>query len=309
MLALLMLVAGVFVLALQDSLIKWLAPTTSFWQIQTLRSIGNISFIILLGFVSGGLQLLVPKRLKPVLLRAVCLAICMFFFFAASPQLSVAQMAAGLYTYPLFVSLLAGPVLGERVGVWRIGAVVLGALGALAVLNPLDSAFSGLQLMPVLGGFFYACNLLILRRACRDESPLALTFAVAILFFISGAVGAIILSLIPVALSLRQEMPFIFIGWPEVGWVLIGFALIASMLNLSGNILLARAYQTADSSWLAPIDFSYLLFAAFWGRVLFDRWPEPLALLGMLMIAAAGMITAWRERRKDGPDGDAGIKA
>jgi drug/metabolite transporter (DMT)-like permease len=68
------------------------------------------------------------------------------------------------------------------------------------------------------------------------------------------------------------------------------------VLNLTGNICLARAYQTADASWLAPIDFSYLIFAALWSRVIFDQWPTSQALIGMGLIGAAGVITAWRER-------------
>jgi S-adenosylmethionine uptake transporter len=68
-------------------------------------------------------------------------------------------------------------------------------------------------------------------------------------------------------------------------------------MNLFGNICLARAYQTADSSWLAPLDFSYLLFAAIWGRILFDSWPTSQAIFGMGLIATGGIITAWRESR------------
>jgi drug/metabolite transporter (DMT)-like permease len=86
------------------------------------------------------------------------------------------------------------------------------------------------------------------------------------------------------------------IGWPELTFLVAGFALFASVLNLTGNICLARAYQTADASWLAPIDFSYLIFAALWSRVIFDQWPTSQALIGMGLIGAAGVITAWRER-------------
>ncbi len=64
--------------------------------------------------MSGSLGLMLANNWRPVYLRALLLTICMFCFFAGAPQLSVAQMAAGLYTYPLFVSLLAGPVLGEK---------------------------------------------------------------------------------------------------------------------------------------------------------------------------------------------------
>ena len=63
--------------------------------------------------ISGGIGLVMPRNWRAVYLRAALLATCMFFFFSGAPFLSVAQMAAGLYTYPIFVSMLAIPILGE----------------------------------------------------------------------------------------------------------------------------------------------------------------------------------------------------
>ncbi len=294
--ALTLVLTGVFVLAFQDSLVKFMSDQTSFWQFQTLRSIGNVTFVIILALAGGGLSVLAPKNWKPVYLRAVFLIICMFFFFSGAPFLSISQMAAGLYTYPIFVSLLAAPVLGEKVGPWRIGALVLGAIGAAFILSPWDDDFALLQVLPVIAGFFYASNILTLRRACRNESPLALAFATGIIYVATGLAGTILLSLFPPALEIRESMPFVAIGWPELTLLVAGFALLASVLNLSGNICLSKAYQTADSSWLAPLDFSYLLFAAIWSRILFDQWPTSQAVIGMVLIATAGAVTAWRER-------------
>ena len=137
-----------------------------------------------------------------------------------------------------------------------------------------------------------------MRKLCRDESPLALALAVAILFICSGVTGITVLSLFPAPPNIQESIPFVAVGWPELTWVILGFAALTSILNLSGNICMTRAYQTADASLLAPLDFSYLLFAAMWGKLMFDTWPENQALAGMSLIAAAGMITAWRERRK-----------
>jgi len=106
------------------------------------------------------------------------------------------------------------------------------------------------------------------------------------------------LTLFPVPADIAAAMPYVALGWPELTWLIFGVAIACSVLNLSGNICLARAYQTADSSWLAPIDFTYLLFAAFWGRVIFDAWPPQQALLGMSLIAFAGILTAWREQKR-----------
>ena len=76
---------------------------------------------------------------------------------------------------------------------------------------------------------------------------------------------------------------------------------MASILNLTGNICLTRAYQTADVSLLAPIDFSYLIFAAVWGRIIFDQWPTANTMAGMLLIICAGVTIAWREHKSARP--------
>ena len=309
--ALLLLLAGVILLALQDSLIKFISDSTSFWQIQTLRSAGNMSLIFCLAIFSGGVQSIYPQRRFAVAARSFIMVLCMFCFFSASPFLSVAQMAAGLYTYPLFVSLLAAPLLGEIVGRWRVGALIIGAAGALLMLNPLAETFSLAQLLPIAAGFFYACNIIILRRYCRGETPLALTFANGAMFFISGLAGIIMLSYSPLSQNLQTTMPFVAIGWPAIGVSVIGFAVLCSVLNLLGNLGLTRAYQTAESSWLAPLDFSYLLFAAFWGKVIFNSWPTTYDWLGMILITSAGVITAWREHRqnlKTNPTGNTVVK-
>jgi drug/metabolite transporter (DMT)-like permease len=294
--ALILLLTGVFAIAFQDSLVKLMSVHTSFWQFQLLRSFGNLGFVTLLALFSGGIGLLIPRNWRPVYLRAGILLICMFFFFSGAPFLSVSQMAAGLYTYPLFISLLAIPILGERVGRWRIFAILIGAVGAAFVLNPWDTNFSLLQVLPILAGLFYAANILTIRKACRNESPLALAFAAAITFVIAATIVISLLSLFPLSSELRTSMPFVAIGWPELTLLVTAFALFASVLNLTANICISRAYQTADASWLAPVDFSYLIFAAFWSQIIFDQWPTHSAIIGMILIGTAGIITAWRER-------------
>ena len=307
MLALLLLLVAVSILSLQDTAVKAISPMTSFWQLQVMRSIFNLMIALALALAAGGLHLLWPTRLWPAVARGLLLSMCMLCFFGAAQQITISQMATGLYTYPLFITLLAGPVLGERIGPWRIGALCLGACGCLLVLDPFGASFSGFQMVPVMAGFFYACNVLVLRRYCRNESPLALASVVALVFIATGGGGALLMEALPVAPAWQEAVPFVFIGWPALTLTVIGLLALMSILNLFGNVLLSRAYQTADSSWLAPLDFVYLLFAAMWGRVLFDNWPTPLAAFGMAMIAAAGIVTAVREQqrqRQAQPDGD-----
>lgn len=296
--AIVLLLVGVLALALQDVMVKLFAGETSFWQFQFIRSVSNVAVILLLAMASNGLAVLAPERPGYVLLRGLFLALCMLCFFGAVTEVSVARMAAGLYTYPIFVTLLAGPFLGERIGVWRLSALVAGAAGSLLVLDPFAEDFHPMQVMPVMAGFLYACNILVLRRHCRGESPLTLALGSALVLVVFGAAGAAAVALLPLADGVRAAAPFVLVGWPELTLLALGFCLFASLLNVTGNIFLARAYQTADSSLLAPLDFSYLIFATLWAKLLLDAWPEANAALGMALIAAAGVVTAVRENRE-----------
>ena len=297
--AMVLILCGVMLLGLQDSLVKFISSDTSFWQFQSLRAAANIVLLIIVCAIGGTFRLMIPINRTAVFIRALVLMACMFCFFGGAPSLSVAQMATGLYTYPIFITLMAGPVLGETIGKWRVFAVLLGSAGALTILRPWADSFTPVQILPIFAGFFYAINVMIVRRYCRGESPIALTLAVAIVFLASGIAGITLLSLFPLPLSVQLAVPFVAMGWPTLTVMIITFVVIASFLNLFGNICLSRAYQTAESSRLAPLDFSYLLFAALWSKILFDTWPTFFTLIGMALIACAGMLTAWREHVND----------
>ena len=296
--ALCMIIFGVIILSLQDGLIKYMATATSFWQFQLIRSIGNIIILCLFVKYTTGFQSLLPMNWKPVYFRAFMMTLCMFCFFAASPSLSLAQMAAGLYTYPIFVSILAVLVLKETIRFWRVTALIIGFLGAFLILEPWSEKFNVLQLLPIMAGFFFASNIVLIRKYCRKETVVSLTLAVGVMFFISACLGIILFEFIFYNNLLRVTAPFVFIGWPKLTLIIFVFSASCSLLNVIGNILLAKAYQTAESSWLAPMDYSYLIFAAIWGKLLFDVWPTYLNIIGISFIAVSGILIAWRERYK-----------
>ena len=284
---------GGFLLAFQDCLVKFSAEGTSFWQFQTLRSGCNFLLLILVPlFLSIKLTVLKPMNIPKVAFRTVFLILCMFCFFCAAPALTFAQMAVGLYTYPIFVVIFAVFLLNEKMSYLKVGALFLGVLGAGLVLKPWAADFSKFQMLPVLAGFFYACNLFVLRKYCSNESPLAMTFAVAIGFMISGLLGGYVVDNVIVDEAFRENMPFIAIGWPDLTSFAIFIAIVASLFNLSGNLCLVKAYQSSESSFLAPLDYLYLIFALFWGKVMFNTLPDLVGLLGIFFILLSGITVA-----------------
>ena len=293
--ALALLLIGVFTLAFQDTLVKYMTSYTTFWQFQTIRSTFILCIILVVAQTTTGFKILIPQNPFSVFLRSTMLAICMFFFFGGASHITAAQMGAGLYTYPLFVTLLAGPILGEKIGPFRLSALALGAIGSIVLLNPFSDKFSFFQIMPIIAGLFYAFNIIILRKYCRTESPLTLVLAVSIVFLLFGISGTVVVSIIELNQNVRASLPFLFGTWPTLTLFIFIFFIGAACLNLLGNICLSRAYQTAESSWLAPLDFSYLLFLTIWAKIIFGVMPSLLETIGMICIVTAGIIITFRE--------------
>ena len=145
---------------------------------------------------------------------------------------------------------------------------------------------------------FYACVVLITRKLCREESPLTLATGVALTFMVVGAIGLAVMPSPDKVGALGANWPYLMTGWHDLGLVTLLAIVACSAFNLTANICLARAYQTAESSWLAPYDYSYLVFAAMWGYLIWGTVPDALTVAGMGLIAAAGIFVAAREARK-----------
>ena len=304
-----LILGALAVLSFQDALVKFVAPHTSLWQFQILRALFNLSFVALILTMRRQLVLFLPRRPRAVAVRTVVMVTTMIFFFAGAPFLTLAEMGAGLYTYPIFNTALSWLILRERVGPWRIGAVFLAAVGALLIIRPAANDFSAVQLLPVAAGFFYAVNSILLRGPCRAESPLTLAAWVGLGFLVACGIGAVTVGTLDLSDDQRAAWPFLLNAWPGLTLFILGLAALASVCNVIGNVLIVKGYQSGELSWLAPFDYSYLILATFWGYVLFAELPDQIAIAGMSLIAVGGIMIAWREnslKRRAGPTSSAG---
>ncbi len=294
--AAMLMVFALFLLGLQDSLAKLVSASSSLWQFQIVRASFNITLLVIFSrFLWVGSRPW-PKNPKAVAIRSLILVAAMVLFFGGVPFLALSEIAAGLYVFPLFVAVLSAIFLGEKVGPRRLGAILVGFTGTVMILKPGSSSFQWVALMPVAAGLCYAATILITRKLCRDENPATLTLGVSIVFMTVGVIGVVLVPLLAEP-QLAAGWPYLLTGWRVLDYELIGVIVLCSVLHLVSNISLTKAYQSAESSWLAPFDYSYLIFATFWGVVMWNDVPDLLSFCGMALIATAGCYVAWRERR------------
>ncbi len=285
-----MIVIAVFLMSLQDAIIKFSSTELTLWQVFVLRSALAIPVLAALSMSSGRVGRLIPIHPGWAALRSVALVLMYVSIYAAVPVLSLAVVAAAFYTGPLFITLLSVLIGGESVGPRRWFAVSLGFLGVLVILQPGTDSFTALALLPVLSGFFYAVAAILTRTRCAQESPMSLALMLNVALLLAGLFATGAIGLYGPVAEKAAAYPFLLGPWTDLdasGLLLIG---VLTLLIVAIGVTLAQAYQAASPVVVATFDYSYLVFAALWSLIIFAEPPTGTTLAGMAMIAGAGMI-------------------
>lgn len=244
--------------------------------------LGVIPSLILMAWL-GELKLSVRaykiKRWKTALFRGVLVATAQLCFYTALSRLELATISALAQTNSLFVVVLSVLILGERVGIWRISAVLIGFIGVLWVLRPGTDSFSAVALLPVAAAFFYGASIVTVRLFDSSVS--------SALLYLYSSVAAIIGAFLIVP----------FMGGFSAIERSIDVLMIVAM-SLSGGVavlLLMLSYRMAEASLLAPFSYFGILTAFGFGYVLFGEAPLDTLFPGVVLIVGAGVIIIWRE--------------
>ena len=297
LLGIVVIILTVFAMSTADAVIKYASAAFTLWQIYVLRSL--IVLPLLAGIMAfGPRQVLARDKISGwPFLRGLMLAVMYIGIYAAIPMLSLATIAASLYTAPLFIALFSQLLAGEKVGLARWAAVVLGFLGVLTILRPGTDGFSYLALIPVVAALLYALAAIVTRTKCADAPPAVLAFSLNLALLAVGAVATALLAIWRPAQAVMSFYPFLFGHWMAMGPQEYGVIAILAGLMLAISLGLAKAYQSAPPAVIATFDYSYLPFSVFWGVILFADMPDVPTVAGMLMIAAAGFLVIREENR------------
>ena len=278
------------VIAFTDNYVRVIARDAGLWQFHATRT--AMAFVILaLVAVPLGLKLW-PKRPGPVLARSAIHGTAMVIYFGALAFLPVAQVAAGLFTAPIFVLLIQRFVYGQRIGGLQILAVFIGFAGVVLVLGP--EAMSGATLaalLPVIAGALYAMGNIATQRWCAGESAETVVAGFFGMLGVIGLVGMAVLYAFPMSVPDGPE-GFLQRGpvWPTGAFLWWTFVQAAG--SLLGVGMIVKAYQIAEASRVSVFEYVILPASAAWGLFLWGEKLTGIAIAGMALIVVAGVLIA-----------------
>lgn len=284
------------VIGFTDNYVRVIASEGGLWQFHATRSAMVMCLVAALA-IPLGLRLR-PRNLRAVAARSAIHGMAMLIYFGALAFLPVAQVAAGLFTAPIFVLILSRFVYGHAIGPVRIVAVALGFLGVVMVLGP--KALAGASLaaaLPVVAGALYALGNIATREWCAGESAEVLTVGFFLALGVLGLTGLGLLALFPLPVA-EGTAGFVTRGWVWPSGAFLLWTFVQAAGSLFAVVLMVRAYQAAEASRVSVFEYATLPASAFWGWVLWSEVLTPLAVAGMVLIAAAGVLIAARARQQ-----------
>lgn len=290
-----LIVGAVFLMSLQDAVIKLASTGMPLSQIYVLRGVIAVPAFAGIAIVRGAGPAAWRHALRPwTLLRAVLLTTMYVSLYASVPVLNLSTVAAAFYTGPLFITLLSALLIGEPVGRRRWLAVAIGFAGVLTMLRPGSEGFQPAALLPVLSGLCYALAAITTRSRCQDQPPVSLAIALNLVLLGAGIVASLGIALWQPTPADSAIYPFLLGRWVDVGLAEWGFVGTLAALMLGIGVGLAAAYQVAPPVVVATFDYSYLVFATVWSLTIFAEVPDGLTVAGMALIAGAGLLAVRR---------------
>jgi drug/metabolite transporter (DMT)-like permease len=274
--ALMILAVGIF--ALLDTIAKYLSRWYPVPGIVWARYAGNLVFMLALLAARGELRLVRTSLPGIQTLRGLLLGVATFLYFSSLKVLPIAEAAAIAFVLPLFVVLLAVPMLQERLDPPRTVAVLVGFIGALVIMRPGAAAFTPYALLPIGMALSNALYQILTRKVAGIEPAMTSLFYGALVGTLMFAVA----------------LPFAFQA-PGSLWHWLLYAAMGA-LGLAGHLALIRAFECAQATLLAPFVYTQLVWVMLLGLAVFGDFPDRWSLAGMAIIVASGLYLANRQR-------------
>jgi len=265
------------ILPFMDTIAKYLSADLSFFQITWARYFFTVFFTLPFMFFFFRRNLTWTSQPKLQIFRGLTLFCANVLFFYSISIISMAKALTLAFVAPLITTALSPIVLGEKVGVRRWSAVIIGFIGSLIVIRPGFIEFNLASFAALGTGLFYGIYLVITRKLHTSDSPL-------LTLLLTGVVGAVIASFI---------VPTVWVNPTFNQWSLLALMGIFACL---GHLFLILSLKYADASKLAPFSYFEIVTNIILGYYFFSDFPHYWTWVGLAIIICSGIYISYRER-------------
>jgi drug/metabolite transporter (DMT)-like permease len=295
-LAIICVLSGVGLASMQDAVVKSMSSGYPAYETLLFRCVGSIPVLAYFMWREGkGWRLSTPLW-RRILLRGAILGIAYLGFVLAIAAMPIANAVAIYFTMPFFVAGLAGPILGEKVRFHRWLAIAAGFAGVLIIVRPGIGVFEPAALLALVSAIGYALGQMIGRPISQSVPPIVIAIWQNALYMSIALSLALVFNLFEFQHFTHPSLVFLSrpIALPSVfdAAILLGHGVLAALAML----LFVNAYKNAEANFVAPFEYSAMIWAVSYGLILFGDFPDYYTWVGAAVVIAAGLLMVWRDR-------------
>ncbi|MFZ5790199.1 MAG: DMT family transporter [Pseudomonadota bacterium] len=290
--------AGVLVFSLQDVIIKTVSGSYPVHEVVAIRCIVALPLLLAILHRQGGMRGVLSPRMGWLALRGAILIVAYTTYYLALPVLPLASVVALYFTVPLFVTAMAGPFLGEKIGLHRWAATLAGFGGVIVMMRPTGGLFDLAALLPVVAAMTYGAAQLMARRLGATDSAPVMAFYQNLMFLIGALAMAALFSDSAPAEDGSGSLAFLTRSWSWPGTRDLLLMAACGPIAAAGMVLLTQAYRLAEANLVASFEYTGLIWASLWGFSLWGEIPGASTLAGAALIVGAGLYVLYGGRAR-----------
>lgn len=280
------LMVALFLFTMMGLVVKHLSPRYGAAELSAYRNLFGLIPAVLALYLTASWRAagrpLKIRQWKLAFLRGGFVVFAQFMFYTSLGLIPFATATTISHADAIFMTALAAPILGERVGPVRWIAVLIGFVGVVLVTGPGRADFQWAMLLPVGAAALYAMSGVTARLLDADvPSALVNLYGASFAAFGSVTLALVLGGFTPVA------------SWADMGW-------IVAMGGFGGTavLFLVAAFRLTEQANLAPFTYFVIPIAFASGWVFFGEAPVDDLFPGAILIAVGGLMIVWRERQK-----------
>ena len=293
--AIYLILLGMFVFAIQDTLIKFISDSINIYLIYIVRSIiGLLSIFIYCNLKNIKLVFKTHYPLITIFRVFVFFLGFSLYYFSLS-KISLPEAVTLFFVSPFFVTISSKFIIGEKIGLYRWSAILIGFFGVYLVLDPNFNNFNIYSLFPIICAFFYALTVVIQKKTSDKDSLFtqiihtylsAILFSIIIYFFVNNY------TFTPYQLS---EYNFALISWDIPNLYFFTALIIIGFTGVIGFFSLFGAYRIGSPSTIAPYEYSLIIWSILFGYFIWNDYLSLRNFIGLSLILIASFFTLYRE--------------
>jgi drug/metabolite transporter (DMT)-like permease len=292
------LLLALLILSLQGIAVKWIGGSYSIMEIVMFRSFIALPCTILLFRYEGKHGLPTTRRHALEYVRGIFLFLSYTTAFMALAALPLAEIEAIRFSGPLMITLLSVAMLGEKVGLQRWLALIVGFMGVLLIVRPGSATFNLGSIFVLISVLFYALNVILTRKLRTTDSSATMSYYSSLVYLVAAFVLSPLAVFVGEIPNAHPGIAFLLRAWtmPTLLDLLIMTGL--GLVWAGGMYFIARAYSAAPASVVSPFEYVSLPINIIWGLLIWHEFPTVTTLAGASLTLASGMYILYQEQKE-----------